>query len=56
MDFTYKHSRVKQKPEGGPTLRIETVVNKPSDIGVLARLKHLPELVAKAARSTTACL
>jgi hypothetical protein len=28
--------------------RIETVINKPSDIGVLARLEHLPELVGKA--------
>jgi hypothetical protein len=48
MDFTYKHSRVKQYLKEGRALRIETVVNKPSDIGVLARLKHLPELVAKA--------
>jgi hypothetical protein len=48
MDFTYKHSRVKQYLKEGRALRIETVVNKPSDIGVLARLEHLPELVAKA--------
>ena len=32
----------------GRALRIETVVNKPSDIGVLARLEHLPELVGRA--------
>jgi hypothetical protein len=32
----------------GRVLRIETVINKPHDIGVLARLEHLPELVAKA--------
>ena len=32
----------------GRALRIETVINKPVDIGVLARLEHLPELVAKA--------
>ncbi len=32
----------------GRALRIETVINKPSDIGVLARLEHLPELVEKA--------
>jgi hypothetical protein len=49
MDFRYKHSRVKQYLKEGRALRIETVINKPADIGVLARLEHLPELVAKAA-------
>ncbi len=48
MDFAYKHSRVKQYLKQGRALRIETVINKPYDIGVLARLEHLPELVAKA--------
>ena len=48
MDFRYKHSRVKQYLKDGKALRIETVVNKPSDLGILARLEHLPELVAKA--------
>jgi hypothetical protein len=48
MDFAYKHSRVKQYLKQGRALRIETVINKPYDIGVLARLAHLPELVAKA--------
>jgi hypothetical protein len=48
MDFRYKHSRVKQYLKEGRALRIETVINKPWDIGVLARLEHLPELVAKA--------
>lgn len=48
MDFTYKHSRVKQYLKEGRALRIETVINKPSDIGILARLEHLPELIAKA--------
>lgn len=48
MDFAYKHSRVKQYLKEGRALRIETVVNKPTDIGVLARLEHLPEVVAKA--------
>src|SRR5439155_25343538 len=48
MDFRYKHSRVKQYLKQGKALRVETVINKPSDIGVLARLEHLPELVAKA--------
>ena len=48
MDFAYKHSRVKQYLKEGRALRIETVINKPHDIGVLARLEHLPELVGKA--------
>jgi hypothetical protein len=48
MDLRYKHSRIKQYLKEGRALRIETVVNKPSDIGILARLEHLPELVAKA--------
>jgi hypothetical protein len=48
MDFRYKHSRVKQYLKEGRALRIETVINKPWDIGVRSRLEHLPELVAKA--------
>jgi hypothetical protein len=48
IDFSYKHSRVKQYLKEGRALRIETVINKPADIGVLARLEHLPELVDKA--------
>jgi hypothetical protein len=48
MDFTFKHSRVKQYLKEGRALRIETVVNKPSDIGILARLEHLPELISRA--------
>jgi hypothetical protein len=48
MDFAYKHSRVKQYLKEGRAFRIETVINKPSDIGVLARLEHLPELIGKA--------
>ena len=35
-------------PKEGRALRIETVINKPADIAVLARIEHLPELVAKA--------
>jgi hypothetical protein len=50
MDFTFKHSRVKQYLKEGRAYRIETVINKPADIGVHARLEHLPELVAKARR------
>ena len=48
IDFRYKHCRVKQYLKEGRALRIETVINKPADIEVLARLEHLPELVAKA--------
>jgi len=47
IDFRFKHSRVKQYLKEGRALRIETVINKPSDIAVLARLEHLPELIAK---------
>ena len=48
MDFRYKHSRVKQYLKEGRALRIETVINKCSDIGVKSRLEHLPEVVVKA--------
>ena len=48
MDFSYKHSRVKQYLKEGRALRIETVINKPADLGILARLEHLPELVDQA--------
>ena len=47
IDFSYKHSRVKQYLKEGRALRIETVINKPKAIGVLARLEHLPELVER---------
>ena len=48
IDFRYKHSRVKQYLKDGRALRIEAVINKPKDLDVLARIQHLPELVAKA--------
>jgi hypothetical protein len=48
IEFRYKHSRVKQYLKGGRALRVETVINKPADLDVLARLHHLPELVDKA--------
>lgn len=48
VDFSYKHSRVKQYLKEGRALRIETVINKPSDIGIRSRLGHLPELVREA--------
>ena len=48
VDFRYKHSRVKQYLKGGRALRVETVINKPSDLGLLSRLQHLPELIDRA--------
>jgi hypothetical protein len=44
----YKHSRVKQYFKEGRALRIETVINDPSDLGVLRRLQHLDVLQRKA--------
>jgi hypothetical protein len=48
MDFTYKHSRVKQYLKEGRALRIETVINDPRDLDIARRLEHLPELQTKA--------
>jgi hypothetical protein len=48
VNVGYKHSRTKQYFKQGRALRIETVVNDPTDLGVLRRLGHLPELQAKA--------
>ena len=56
MDVADKHARVKQDRKEGRALRIQTVIDKPDDIGVLARLQHLPELVARPERSTVVCL
>lgn len=50
IDFRYKHCRIKQYLKDGRALRVETVVNNPSDLDVRRRLEHLPELVAKARR------
>ena len=44
----YKHSRIKQYLKAGRALRIETVINSPTDLGVGRRLCHLDELQAKA--------
>jgi hypothetical protein len=43
----YKHSRVKQYLKDGRALRVETVVNSPTDLGCLRRLVHLDELQSK---------
>ena len=44
----YKHSRIKQYLKHGRALRIETVINCPTDLGCHRRLPHLDELQAKA--------
>jgi hypothetical protein len=43
----FKHSWVKQCLKDGRPLRIETVVNSPTDLRCLRRLQHLEELQAK---------
>ena len=44
----YKHSRIKQYLKEGRALRIETVINSPTDLRVNRRLINLAELVDKA--------
>jgi hypothetical protein len=44
----YKHSRIKQYLKEGRALRIETVINSPTDLRVPRRVHNLAELVAKA--------
>lgn len=48
INVGYKHSRVKEYFKQGRALRIETVVNDPTDLGVKRRLVHLGELQRKA--------
>ena len=48
VNVFYKHSRIKQYLKEGRALRIETVINSPTDLGVNRRLAHLDELQAKA--------
>lgn len=48
VNVFYKHSRIKQYLKEGRALRIETVVNGPSDLGCQRRLRNLPEVQAKA--------
>jgi hypothetical protein len=48
IDFRYKHCRVKQYLKDGRALRVETVINNPTDLDIGRRLQHLPALVAKA--------
>jgi len=44
----YKHSRIKEYLKEGRALRIETVLNSPTDLGVQRRLRNLAELIDKA--------
>jgi hypothetical protein len=39
----YKHSRIKQYLKEGRALRIETVINSPTDLGVPRRVHNLAE-------------
>ena len=48
LNVFYKHSRLKQYLKDGRALRIETVVNNPTDLRCNRRLENLPELQAKA--------
>lgn len=48
LNTFYKHSRVKQYLKDGRALRVETVVNSPTDLGVARRIQHLGELQSKA--------
>jgi hypothetical protein len=48
VNVFYKHSRAKQYLKDGRAMRVETVVNDTTDLGVLRRLEHFDELSAKA--------
>ena len=48
LNVFYKHSRIKQYLKDGRALRIETVINSPTDLGCQRRLHNLDELQAKA--------
>jgi hypothetical protein len=48
VNACYKNSRIKQYLKDGRALRIETVINAPTDLGIKRRLEHLDELQAAA--------
>ncbi|HZD64738.1 MAG TPA: hypothetical protein VE152_01425, partial [Acidimicrobiales bacterium] len=48
VNVSYKNSRIKEYLKDSRALRVETVVNSPTDLGVARRLPNLPELQAKA--------
>jgi hypothetical protein len=48
VNVFYRHSRIKTYLKDGRALRVETVINDAYDIGVLRRIAHFDELIAKA--------
>ena len=56
IDFRYKHSRIKQYLKDGRALRVETVINKPDDLGVKRRLSTCASSSTRPATSTSGCL
>jgi hypothetical protein len=48
INISYKHSRIKQYLKDGRALRIETVINSPTDLGCQRRLHNLDALQTKA--------
>jgi hypothetical protein len=48
VNVFFKHSRIKQYLKDGRALRIETVINSPTDLRCLRRLPNLDQLQAKA--------
>jgi hypothetical protein len=48
IDFRYKHCRIKQYLKDGRALRVETVINNPTDLDLRRRLQHLPAIVDRA--------
>lgn len=46
ISIHYQHSRIKQYLKEGRAVRIETVINNPTDIGVKRRIRHLGEIAA----------
>ena len=48
VNVFYQHSRIKQYLKEGRALRVETVVNSPTDLGCQRRLRNLDQLQAKA--------
>jgi hypothetical protein len=56
VNVAYKSSRIKEYLKEGRALRIETVINDPTDLGCQRRLHNLPELQARARAANTRLL
>jgi hypothetical protein len=56
VNVAYKASRIKEYLKEGRALRIETVINDPTDLGCQRRLHNLPELQARARAANTRLL